>query len=1019
MKRILFTIAALLGSAVLWAQETLTITGTVTNEMDMPLIQAAVTITGTEKGVVTDMDGHYSITIPKGVKSLTFSYLGYVSQNVRIEDKTQIDVSLEEQVNHLDEAVAIGYMSSTKGDVAGAVQNLSIRDADTRNISSTELLLQGKAAGLQIIQNSSQPGMSSFDVSIRGLSSVDDNSAPLVLVDGVPDELYRVNPRDIKSISILKDASSAAIYGNRAAGGVILIETKNGMPGLRIDYSGTVGFSRATSLPDIVNDPVRYIDLVNEAYTNSSQSIKYTSTQREAWAAQADANHIPTDWQPLYYKTGYMQQHHISASGAGDRYNFAFSAGFQDQTGVVYSTKANNLDYRLKFNLFFFNKKVQLGANVSGLASSSHEAQATSSLLNRYLTNRPVILFKGITEDGETIFGQGATAFAIEQHGGGNNAKSAILNATFNASYAPNKYWIFRLTYNLKTSNIHTTRFVPQFEYTSSAEATTRTVNRSELSDRADWGNSSQLSATANYRTTIKKKFKLNVLAGYEMRDRRSQWNQAHVYDLMKNAPIISFGAPNTLSNTSSAGEYAAMSGFGRINFDYNSRYILEANLRADGSSRFAKGHRWGFFPSAAFAWRANNEKWLKKVTWIDNLKLRVSYGRLGHDSVSNSYAYLDRIMPTYYTFGGELVDATAYSMMANPATTWEKVDQLNMGVDFDFLNSFSFTVDVFDKLVTDMLCTLKPAPSMGTLENGAAINIGSMRNRGFELAGSYAKMLPGKVWLNLGASVSYIHNNVENLGEASEQWHDTGGNVRSVVGYPTRSRFGYKALGVYQLDDFTWQDNSDPTIPDAERQYTLKPGVTTTSLHIGVRPGDLLIEDQDGDNNITPSDMVYLGKARSDLLFSFNAAVSYKGFDLRLLITGQGPSLAYLQYYAPYNSGAGQIFTDIANHRWTPETPQYRCIFADKERMGIVSTYNMYNGAYVRLKNVQLGYTFHGSWMDRAKIKDLRLFITAENLLTFSAFPKGFDPERAATNSSATSYPIMMNTSMGLNFAF
>ena len=1019
MKKILILLMAATASASLAAQNEITISGTVTSEDEQPLIQAAVTITGTNKGVVTDLDGKYTITIPSSVKSLTFSYLGYQSQTIDTEGKTKIDVSLAEAVNRLDEAVSIGYISTTKGDAAGAVQNISLRDVDMRTITSTELLLQGKAAGLQIIQNSAQPGMDDFDISIRGLSSVDDNSAPLVIVDGVPDELRRVNPRDIKSISILKDASSAAIYGNRAAGGVIVIETKKGSRGVKIDYSASASVSRATSLPDIVNDPVLYIDLVNEAYSNSSQSAKYPESQRDAWIAGADDNHKPTNWQPLYYKTGFMQQHHIGASGAGDRYNFAFSAGYRDQTGVVYSTSANNLDYRLKFELNFFNKKLLLGANVSGISSSSHEAQATSSLLNRYLTNRPVLIFKGTGEDGEIIYGQGATAFAIEQHGGGNNVTGSNLNATFNATYAPTKDWTLRLTYNMRSGNTHTTRFIPQFEYTSSTEATTRTVNRSELYDRAEWSGSSQLSATANYRHRFGKKLRLNALAGYEMRERHSQWNQAHVYDLMKNTPVISFGNPNTLSNSSSASEYAALSGFGRVNFDYDSRYILETNIRSDGSSRFAKGSRFGFFPSAAFAWRINNEPWLKHSRWVNNLKLRLSYGKLGHDSVSNSYPYIDRIMPTYYSFGGDLVDATAYTMMASKATTWETVNQLNLGVDFDFLNSFSLSVDVFDKLVTDMLCTLKPVLSLGTLENGAALNIGTMRNRGIELTSSYTKMLPGKVWLSVGGTLSYVKNTVEDLGEASEQWHDTGGNVRSVVGYPTRSRFGYRCIGIYQLDDITWQNDSDPSIPAAQRDYVLKPGVTSTSLHIGVRPGDLILEDQDGDNNITPNDMIYLGRARSDLLFSFNAALNFRGFDLQLLLSGQGSSLAYLQYYSPYNSGAGQIFTDIANHRWTEQTPQYRCLFSDKERMGIVSTYSMYNAAYVRLKNVQLGYSFHGAWMDNAKIGSLRVYLSAENLLTFSHFPKGFDPERAATNSSATSYPIMKSASLGLSLAF
>lgn len=1024
MKRLIYIFAFLLVCAHISAQEgTVTIKGKVCDEFEYPLIGAIVYIPGTYKGVTTDVDGNFTISVPASVKQLTVSYMGYGTKNIDITGATEVKVTLEESVNRLDEAVSIGYISTSKGDVAGAIQNASVKDAETRVISSTEMLLQGKAAGLNIIQNSDQPGIDDIDISIRGLSSIDSQSAPLVIVDGVESSLSRVNPKDIESISILKDASSAAIYGNRAAGGVIVVETKSGRRGVDINYNGAASVKMATSLPNVVSDPVTYIDLVNEAWFNSANgnisAPRYTDVERQKWIDRSDPSHQPTDWKELYYKPAFMHTHHLSATGAGERYNFSFSTGYQGQTGVVYSSRASKIDYRLKFEVNFFNKKLKVGANVSGYGTTSHEAQAVSSIISRYLSNRPTLFFK-TEKDGEVLYSQGAMAYAIEENGGGNDVKYSDLSCSFYANFVPVDNLTIKATYNIKRGSKHTTSFTPQYQQAGSVEVNSTTVSRSALSDRSDWSDYNQLSITANYKNKFGEKFRCNLLGGFEMRKRASSYNVTHIYDLVKNAPVLVFGDPNTLSSSSSASEYASLSGFGRVSLDYGTRYILEMNLRYDGSSKFTKGLRFGWFPSVALAWRINREEWMENVKWIDSLKLRASYGILGNDNVSNTYTYADRLTSnSYYSFGGTLVNSIVYNMFADPFTTWEKVKQVNIGLDFDFLNSLSFSVDVFNKDITDMLCTLKPLPSLGTLENGAPLNIGSMRNRGFEISAFWRKMIGDRIWLGVGGNVGYVHNTVLDLGNASEQWHDAAGNIRSVVGQPTRSRFGYDCIGLYQVDDFTWQNDSDPSIPHMQRVYQLKPGITSTSLHQNPRPGDLLLRDIDGDNVITPNDLVCLGRARSDLSYSFNFSFTWRKLDIQVLFTGQGDAVTYLQFNSPYSTSfVGQVFEEHQNHRWTEQTPQYRCLYADKERMDIVSTYDMYNGAYLRMKNLQIGYTFSGKKLDQARISNIQVYLTGENLLTFSHLPKGFDPERSALNSTVTSYPIMKSVSLGLSIS-
>ena len=1001
---------------------TVVIKGTVTDETGYPLPGASVMVRGAKAGTVTGKDGTYSLGVSSDAEVLEFSFLGFEKQTVRIKGKTVIDVEMVESADMLDEVISIGYFSTTKSDATGAVQNISLSDAEDRVVSSTDMLLQGKAAGLEMTQDSGQPGSDEMDIHIRGVSSLDNSSAPLIIVDGVESALYRVNPKDIRSVSILKDASSAAIYGNRAAGGVIVIETKQGARGLRLSYSGSASVQQATSFPEIEDDPVKYIDFVNLAWKTAmgnSTFKKYSDTVRARWAEGGSDQYTPVNWRDAYFQPGFMHQHHIGASGGWERSDFSFSAGYQDQTGIVFSTRADKLDYHVKLNLYFFRKKLKVGVDLSGLEKNSSEAQSSSSLISRYLQNRPILFMKA-EEDGEVVYSSGATAFAIDQLGGGTTNRYSDLSSIFTVTWTPFDGMTVKGTYNARNSSQHGMTYIPNYETTGSEELDSSSVHRSGLSDRSTWGWNRTLSLTANY---VRKKGKLglNALAGYEMRETGSSWNQTHVYDLIKNAPILAYGNPNSLSTTGSSYEYASLSTFGRVQLIYDNRYIFESNVRYDGSSRFAKGRRFGLFPSAGIAWRIDKEGFMSDARWVDNLKLRLSAGRLGNDNISNAYAYADQMTSeAYYSFGGTLKTGVAYYMFADKNTTWETVDQVNAGIDFDFLKQFRVSADVFDKEVSNMLSSLYPVISLGTGTKGAPQNVGRMRNYGVEFSATWNKTLPNSMYLRLGGHVSYILNRIVSLGDNKEQWHDTEGNLRSVVGKPARSRYGYNCLGLYQLDDFTWQDDSDPSIPDLDREYTLKPGVTATSLHQKPRPGDLLLEDRDGDNLITPNDMVYLGRSRSDLRFSFNVHFGWKNLDFQALFQGQGPATAYLQFYSPYAATfVGQVFTQLEDKYWTEATPQYRCLFADKERLGIVSSHDMYNSAYLRLKNVQLGYSFRGKWLTEAKIKSLRVYLTAENLLTFSSFLKGFDPERSASNSSPSSYPIIKSGSVGASLSF
>ena len=463
------------------------------------------------------------------------------------------------------------------------------------------------------------------------------------------------------------------------------------------------------------------------------------------------------------------------------------------------------------------------------------------------------------------------------------------------------------------------------------------------------------------------------------------------------------------------------MSFFGRATLEYDKRYLLEANIRRDGSSRFAKGNRYANFPSIAAAWRISQENFMQSIDWVNNLKLRTSIGRLGNERLSDYYVFSNTLgIQEYYSFGGIQVDGTGTTKIADKNTTWEIVDQINVGVDFDFLKDFSFVVDVFKKDVTNMLAKTYLPISLGIGTNTPYQNAGSMVNRGIETTISYRNKSQKGIQISIDLSAAYVANKVLDLGGPKDMWHDLTGTLRSEVGQPYMSIYGYDCIGIYQESDFTWQNNSDPSITHLDRTYQLKSGVTSTELHHTVKPGDLLLRDIDGDNVITPHDKIRLGKGISDLTFSSNISVSYKGLSLSVLMQGQGYAMAYLCNPALGKGGfSGQIFENYLTERWTPETPQYRAIYADKERMDIVSSYDIYNKAYLRFKNIQMGYTFESSFVKKIFISGLKVYISADNLFTITSFPKDFDPERNTYNNTVSAYPLIKTVSVGASLRF
>lgn len=985
-----------------------------------PLAGASIYVPGTKIGTYTDRDGKFSLELKDTDVKIVISYIGFLDKITDVGSDTYFDIRLTPDANVLNEMVVIGYASKKKENLTGAVSVVSVEDAEDRAVPSVEMLLQGKVAGLMTTQLSSQPGSSNFEMRLRGINSMDNNNSPLVIVDGVEADLNSINSKDIESMTVLKDASSAAIYGARAAAGVILITSKQGKRGMKISYSNSFSMQFPTRIADIVEDPVQYIDLANEAFINSGQKPKYNDAFRQKWLEGGTPETTPVDWKKLIFKNAFMHDHFVNMSGAGDRYDYAVSVGFKDQKGIVYSTSAQQFTYKTKVNVHFWDKKFTLGATINGRNMVSHEAQSSYSILDRYMQNRPILFLKSFKSE-TTLYGGGANFMAIEELGGGNDKDFNELNTAFTAKLTPVKGLSITANYSLIKRRTDLSKYIPKYEIAGSPEMPYGTVKRSQLTEQNTKYDRALFNVVASYSKSIKK-HNFDLLAGFEQTETTNDSYSINGYDLSKNHPLISLLSPTTLTTDSSYYSYAIMSYFGRLSYDYAGRYLFEANFRRDGSSVFAPGYRYFNSPSVAVAWRIKKEPFMKRAKWVDDLKLRASYGILGNYYVSsNYYTFADKINPSdNYTFGGNLTGGYSYSSMANPYTTWEAIHQINIGLDFSFLKSFDLTVDVFQKRTSDMLSKIYQPLSLGVGANQSAVNAGAMLNRGFEITLGYKHYFNKDFKIYAEANLGYVKNTVVDLGGNESQWHNNTGTVRSEIGFPYMSLYGYKYIGLYQIEDFTWQNNSDPAIPHMEREYVLKPGVTGTTLHSSPRPGDLLLEDQDGDNVITTNDIVRLGNPRPEIQYSFTLGLNYKGFSFSVLAQGSGGNTLYLQRNPFYNTlFTGQLLSSFVTEHWTEDNPNYRCLFADKQRWNVRSSYDMHNGAYLRIKNVRMGYTFKGGFLEKIKVSSIRIFMSAENLLTISSFPKGFDPERGATSGSVAAYPLMRSVSAGLAVNF
>lgn len=982
------------------------------------IVGAVVKIKDRSVGTVTDAKGHFSINVGVG-EVLEFSYLGYRPKSLKITNaQRNLVIKLEEDAVLLDNVVVIGYGTNSKEKLTGSVATVGTADFKNRPITDVSIALQGKVPGMQVTQLSGQPGDDGSSINIRGIGTLNDSS-PLIIIDGFESSFDKVDPKDIESISVLKDAASAAIYGNKAANGVILITTKKGKSGkLSVEYNGYFAIQNVTRFPDLLGS-VDFMELYNEARMNSGLQPAYSEEWIDHFRKGDNPGVYPDrNWADFYFKPAPQHNHYLKVNGGTEQLTYTFSVGYLDQDGILDGTSYQKYSFRSNVTSSLFDNKLKIGTNLSGYKGLRTDlVNGTEGTLSHIIQMQPMVTAK--------MEGYGWTSWfyddAVKEAGGSKDFDKTNFNGNFNLQWqiTPQLKLEGAVNYDINHEFIRT--YAPNatlyaVETGSNGEQTIGKINTVEswIKESAQQQSSLSSYATLNYWFNIHEDHHLKFLAGAQQSEWKDKFYWTERKRLTADLPTLEVGDPTTQKNGGWESEVKSLSLFGRFNYDYKNKYLFEANIRYDGSSKFATGHKWGTFPSFSTGWRISEENFMKDhIRWIDELKLRASWGQLGNEKIWSSYAGTDilSVGSANYVWNNQMYTGSALAYVANKDLSWETTTQWNLGLDLTLFKSLNFSGDFYIKETSDILMQLPVSSTFGFTEDPWQ-NAGKVRNIGAEFSVSYSKMITRALELNGGFNLSFNKNEILDLKGLSPILDDSKG-ILLQEGKPINTLYGYEVEGIYQ---------SDKEIHNHLVTFDRFGNVVNSYSGLIAAPGDIRFKDQNGDGIIDKdNDRVALGNPSPDFMYSFNLGAKYKGFDFTAFFQGvaggRGWSMGELvsPFFNGYNSAGWMI------KRWTPDAPNntYQRVYIDNQRATIKSEYYVEDMSYLRLKNVELGYTFPVVWMNKIGMTGARVFVSGQNLLTITAY-KGFDPERAGVKSSNIyDYPLVKTFTFGINLTF
>ena len=978
------------------------------------VIGASVVVKGTTNGTITDFDGNFSLDGIKKGDVIVISYVGYQTQEIKWNG-SPLNVILKEDSKTLSEVVVVGYGTQKKANLSGSVAMVDSKELENRPIQNVSSGLQGLMPGVAITGTNGAPGQDAGKIRVRGIGTLNE-AGPYILVDGIETgTLSAVDPNDIESISVLKDAASAAIYGSIAANGFVLITTKRVKTGqTKISYSGYLSFQNATNMIERMGS-YEYASLLNQALEAEGMSKRFNDTELQKFKDGNDPLYPDTDWYDLAYKTGVQHRHNVNINGGSENVKYMASLGYLNQTGILPNTGREQFNARTNLDMKI-NKRLSARMNLSFIkndysdASSAYYGGSSDQIIRQLNLIAPWIVARyddgtwGTISDGSPIAWLDS-GMKVNRDNYNFSGMAAVdyeifdgLKLTLQGAYVN----------NLQNYNY----FQKYIKYNENKES-----DPSQLDERFYKWDRTNYDALLNYNKNFGK-HNIKGLLGWHTEKYNYKYQKAVRKKFPNNELTdMNAGDASTQSNEGYTAELAMISWFARINYDFAGKYLLEANIRADASSRFAEGHRWGYFPSFSGAWRISEEAFMEsaKDSWLSGLKLRASWGQLGNqDALSGSNNDYYPALNTYnldskYAFGGSLNSGYYQRKYRLETISWEKASTWGVGVDFTLFNKLNGSLDYYNRKTTGIIMDVT-VPKEFALD-AYKDNVGSMRNSGIEINLSYNTKI-GQVDFGIAGNFSYNKNEILDLGGG-----DPNKYLDATDGYSQRNKVGeaMNSYYIYRADGFfNSQEEADA--------YTAKYG---NPFGKTFKAGDLRYVDTNKDGKLTADDREYCGSSDPKIIYGFNINAGWKGIDLSLMFNGAAGVKRLFDGYEVYGNFSGDAAhpATIWRDAWTPDNHDASMprIFYDtnsaSSSRSVQSDFWLQDTSYLRLKNLQLGYTLPKGWLNSVGVENIRIYYSVENLLTFDKMKINIDPE--STSQRLSSYPLLRTHAFGVNVTF
>lgn len=986
--------------------------GTIKDATGAPIIGANVIQKGNATvGSITDIDGNFELEVP-GNATLQISYIGYNTQEVSVGNKSVLAITLKEDTETLDEVVVVGYGTQKKVNVIGSIASVDSKVLESRATGNVSNMLTGHLSGVTITQTDGNPGQDGGTIRVRGVGSFGATPSPLVLVDGLPGSLGDLTPSEIENISVLKDAATAAIYGSRAANGVILVTTKKGKEGkTRINYNGTVGISQATELPEYAHS-YEYAEFYNKAVGTETYTPEMIQKYKDGSDPDnyADENYLDE----LLGGHAFQTKHELSVSGGTQKLQYMASMGYMRQNGLLENNYYNRYNARVNLGAELF-KNLKLNVRLSGMVGDRHEPSTPGALDVSGVRGliQQAVRFPGLTpsflQNGEAGLGpklQG-TPVAWQYSNSFYREDNDKFKSNIELAWSPLKGLTLKAIGGYNYTLNHTRGYRCDMPLTdgkgtgpsSLNEAMYRTVYKT-------------FQAVVDYNTTIADKHNLAVTAGYTWEDEGQRSLSGYRNNFPSDdVPYLGAGGADGQTNGGGGYDWAIQSVFGRLTYNYAQRYLFETTMRYDGSSRFPTDSKYGFFPSVALGWRISEENFWKEnenLSFINNLKVKASMGVLGNNNIGN-YPYQSvYTLGSNYVFGGVFTQGASVTTYVDPNLKWERTRTTDVGIETAFFNNkLTFNASYFYKKTTDVL--YKPAASYSSIFGLALsqVNTGAVENKGWEFEIGHQNRI-GDFNYRINGNFSIINNKVLTLGMGNVTQNNgmVGNGSNLFIGYPMQMYYGYKTDGVFLSDAEVseWYDQS--------------------AIAKGCGAGDLRYVDLTGDGKVTSDDRTYLGSSIPKYTFGLNLGGDYKGFDFSILLQGVADVKGMLSGHAGWAFfQEGNIQKWQMENCWNvqqdnryPEYPRLEIMSNAGSINTMTSDFWMEDASYLKVRNISFGYTLPESWAKKMGSSGVRFYVSLDNPFSFTGYREGWDPEISTAGSY---YPIMSTYTFGLNLKF